>query len=407
MKNRFLFIFLFTSLLSFAQTTIKGTVYYNNTPLESVAVYFNNTMVGTTTDENGEFSIEVKKGQYELIISFLGFKKINYTVNTSVYNKPLAFSLKEEKNMLDEIIIKKTVYDDEWKHNLAVFRNEFIGRTELSKDCKILNPEVLYFDFDAKKSTLSAFARKPLLIKNKGLGYFITYELENFVRTKNSITYLGYTRYEELKGGKRKQKRWKKNRLKTYNGSATHFYKSITENSFKEDGFVVNQFKRVLNTERPSEIEIKKARELIKLSRTTINFSKSFDPPKNALDSALVVSKKARLPKFKDYLYKSQLKKENIIIFKNNAYQLCFDNNLSVVYNKEKEEMGYITRNVFSKKRDPLPQTSSIILLNKNITIGKNGTLINPLDVFYEGYWSYEKFANTLPLDYLPVGNLQ
>lgn len=403
MKNRFLLLFLFTSLFSVAQTTIKGTVYYKNTPIENVAVYFNNTMVGTTTDENGQFSIKVKEGQYELIISFLGFKKINYTINTSTYNEPLVFSLKEAKNMLDEIILKKTVYDNEWKHNLAVFRNEFIGRTELSRNCKILNPEVLYFDFDAKKSTLSALARKPLLIKNKDLGYFITYELESFIRTKNSITYLGYTRYEELKGGKRKQKRWKKNRLKAYNGSATHFFKSITNNSFKEDGFIVNQFKRVLNTERPSEIEIKKARELIKLSRKTINFSRNYDSPKNALDSALVVSKKAGLPKFKDFLYKSQLKKEEILIFKNNVYQLCFDNNLSVVYTKEKEEIGYITRNIFSKKRDPLPQTSSIIPLNKNITIGKNGSLINPLDIFYEGYWSYEKFANTLPLDYVPI----
>lgn len=34
--------------------------------------------------------------------------------------------------------------------------------------------------------------------------------------------------------------------------------------------------------------------------------------------------------------------------------------------------------------------------------IDKKGILLSPLDVLYEGYWSYEKFANSLPLDYIP-----
>jgi hypothetical protein len=115
MKNRFSFILFFTSLLSIAQITITGTVYQKKNPLGDVAVYFNNTTVGTTTDLNGEFSIKIKEGKYELIVSYLGFKKINYTLNTATYKKPLLFNLEEESNTLDEIIIKKTVYDDEWK----------------------------------------------------------------------------------------------------------------------------------------------------------------------------------------------------------------------------------------------------------------------------------------------------
>ena len=57
-------------------------------------------------------------------------------------------------------------------------------------------------------------------------------------------------------------------------------------------------------------------------------------------------------------------------------------------------------RNHFSKKRYPLSQTSSIIPLNKNIVIDKTGVLVNPLDIYFEGYWSYEKFGDSLPLDY-------
>ena len=382
---------------------IKGTVYYEKGPLENVAVYLNNTMLGTTTNADGEFSIPVKEGQYELIVSYLGYKKINYSLNTTTYTKPLVFALEENQNVLDEIIIKKTVYDDEWKYNLASFKKHFIGTTELSIDCKILNPEVLHFEYNAKENILTAFARKPLQLKHKNLGYLITYELESFVRNKNYITYLGYSRYQELKGRKRKQKRWKKNRLKAYNGSVTHFLKSLLNDTFTNEGFIVNQFKRVPNPERPSEDDIKKAREVMRLNKSlVIDFSRKENKALTTLDSAWVTIKKARLPKSRDYLYKSKLKKDDILTFKNHAYYLSFDNNLSIVYTKEKEEMAFITRNAFSKKRDPLYQTSSFIPLKKDIILDIRGVLVNPLEVFLEGYWSYEKFGNSLPLDYVP-----
>ena len=83
-------------------------------------------------------------------------------------------------------------------------------------------------------------------------------------------------------------------------------------NSIEEEGFIINQFKRVSNPDRPTEEAIKKARELVTLSRSSINFSTEIDNPKNAVDSALVVLKKVRLPKFKDYLYKSKLASKDI-----------------------------------------------------------------------------------------------
>ena len=403
MRNICFILSLLFTISSFSQIVLKGTVYSEKGPLENAAVYLNNTMLDTNTDENGEFSIPIKEGQYELIISYLGYKKINYALNTATYIKPLVFVLEENADVLDEVIIKKIVYDDEWRNNLAVFKREFIGRTELAADCEILNPEVLGFDYHYQENKLTAYARKPLQIKHNSLGYLITHELERFVINKQYITYLGYTRYQELKGNKRKQKRWKKNRLKAYNGSPVHFYKSLLNNTFQEHGFIVNQFKRVPNPERPTEKEIKKAREIIKRNRgLAINYKKN-DVPKNAIDSAMLVVQKSRLPKFRDYLYKSKLQKEDILAFKNNAYQFIFENNLSIVYTREKEEMGYIKRVAFSKPRKPVAQTSSIIPIDDKIVLDITGVLVNPLDVFYEGYWSYEKFANTLPLDYQPT----
>lgn len=401
-RTLFFILWMLFTTISFSQVEIKGTVYETKGVLEGAAVYFNNTMLGTITNSKGNFSIKIKEGSYELVVSYLGYKKIIYNLNTATYNKPLTFTLEEETNDLDEIIIKKTVYDDEWNYNLAAFKKEFIGKTKFAANCEILNPEVLHFEFDRKTAILTAFARKPLLIKNKSLGYKITYELEDFVLARNRITYLGYARYQNLKGSKRKQRKWQKNREIAYNGSYLHFYKSILKNTTYKDGFLVHQFKRMPNPERPSEQDIKKARDFIKLNSSNINFSKRNKTPKTAIDSALAISKKARLPKFKDFLYKSKIAIDSITTIKNNSYYLNFNHNIMVVYTKEKEENGYILRNIFSKMRTPTFQTSNIIPNRMPIKITKNGLLENALSITYEGYWSYEKFANSLPLDYEP-----
>jgi len=406
MKNIFFYILLLSSFFSAAQIIISGTIYERNNPLEGAAVYLNNTMLGTTTNSNGMFSIKVKEGQYDLIISYLGYKKIIYPLNTATYKKPIVFVLEEGSNTLDEIIIKKTVYDDEWRYNLSLFKKEFIGITSLSKDCEILNPTILHFNFDTENNKLSAIAKAPLKIKHKGLGYQIIYELEEFTIHKNRVIYLGYSRYKKLKGSKRKQRKWQANREKAYHGSSLHFYQSLLKNTSYQDGFIIHQFKRIANPERPSEEEIKKASKIVTSKNTFINFSSKITKPKTQLDSALLILKKIKLPKFKDYLYKSKVAVNDIIRNKNGVSYLDFENNISVVYTRELEEKGYISRNMFRKTRTPLPQTSSVIPLKSPSILDKNGILINPLNVFYEGYWSYEKFADSLPLDYVPLSSM-
>ena len=407
MKSSFFYILLFSSFFSVAQITISGTIYERNNTLEGAAVYLNNTMLGTTTNSNGTFSIKVKEGQYDLVISYLGYKKIIYPLNTATYKRAIVFVLEEDSNTLDEIIIKKTVYDDEWRYNLSLFKKEFIGITNLSKDCEILNPTVLHFNFEAKNDKLSAIAKATLKIKHKGLGYQIIYELEEFTIHKNKVIYLGYSRYKKLKGSKRKQRKWQANREKAYQGSSLHFYQSLLKNTSYQDGFIIHQFKRIANPERPSEKEIKKASEIVTLNNTFINFSSKITKPKTKLDSALLILKKIKLPKFRDYLYKSKVPVNDIIRIKNGVSFLDFENNISVVYTRELEEKGYILRNMFRKTRTPLPQTSSVIPLKSPSILDKNGILINPLSVFYEGYWSYEKFADSLPLDYVPLTSMQ
>lgn len=399
-----LIILLFLNLFFFklsAQINLEGKIYFKNEPKSNVTVYLNNTTTGTITNKNGEFKLEVKNGVYQLIISHIGFQTIKYNFDTSTYTKPLIFSLLEEESILDEVVINGK-NNDEWEYNYSVFIREFIGNNEFSKTCIIQNPDVLFFEFDSQNNILTAEAIKPLHIKNEALGYDIYYDLKHFSIEKKITKYLGYSYFKESKGSKKKQKKWQKNRLKAYNGSQVHFYKSVLKNSSKEEGFVINQFVRKKNKDRPSQEELLKARKTLSKSNVPLNFSRKIDIPQNSIDSALVVLKKAKLPKYIDYLYKSEIASSEIIHEENKQTYLQYDNNLRITYLREKEEKGYILRNPLSKPRKAFPQASNIIPLAEKFLIYPSGILANPLDILYEEYWSYEKFAHSLPLDYEP-----
>jgi hypothetical protein len=141
---------------------------------------------------------------------------------------------------------------------------------------------------------------------------------------------------------------------------------------------------------------------LVILAKANLSLSKKIEHPKTAIDSALVVLRKSRLPKYKDYLYRFNVPLKDVIRKKSEYFYLDFKDNLRVVYTKEKEEKGYTPRNPLNRKREPSFQTSSLTPIQIPSRIDKTGVLLSPLDILYEGYWSYEKFANSLPLDYIP-----
>lgn len=84
MTFRFLLIFLFTTFLVQAQKgTISGKLTdkdMNNDPLPFANVQLKGTTVGTTTDENGKYSIEVEPGKYLVVFSFLGYENTEISV---------------------------------------------------------------------------------------------------------------------------------------------------------------------------------------------------------------------------------------------------------------------------------------------------------------------------------------
>lgn len=400
-KGGLLVIILFLVSFSHCQKVVTGKVVsYKGKPLDGASVYLNNTTIGTLSAEDGSFELLVNEGNYELIISFIGYRTRIENLNIIHYSEPLKFALIPETTILEEVIVKPTIYNDEWKRNLQTFKNTFLGRTKLAASCKILNPKALHFEISKDKSTLTAITREPLKIRNKGLGYLKEYDLVDYSLNKSKLAYIGYSRYRDLPGGKSKQRRWKKNRRKAYNGSRLHFVRSLLNKSLREDGFAVDQFRRTINEDRPSDQEIIKARQILKKAGTTIDYTKKIVKPKNALDSAIVIVRKVNMPKYHETIYKKNVPYEDIIYTNNGITFLDFKNFLLIRYLKEKEEPNYL--NYLRHRQRVGAQTSKVTLLSDRVILDPNGKIIKPLDYYSEGYWAYEQYADMLPLDYQP-----
>lgn len=406
MKKGLFFFLLFTlTFSSFSQTYIEGKVITNtNEILVGASVYLNNTTIGTTTNNKGEFQLRVNKGTYDLVVSFIGYTTLRTTINTNSKINFLTIKLDPESNILDEVVLRKTKYDDEWKYNLNRFKNLFLGRTKLAYQCEILNPKVLHFEYNNKTGELIADAREPLKIKHNGLGYLITYDLVSFSIKNQRLFFSGYARYSNLK--KKVRKKWKRNRLETYNGSQMHFLRSLLKNDLTKDGFLINQFRRELNPDRPTDEEIKIAKELISLHGNSFTITLNSSAPLTRIDSARVTVRNSSKPKYQDFLYKRNIPFNQMVSFNNKTPFLDFENYLSIIYKNEKEEENYLIGMFGKKKRASGLQTSTIVLIKGKTIIDPTGILVSPDAIFVEGYWAFESFANMLPLNYQP-SNIQ
>lgn len=107
LKFKLLLLFNVLALLAFAQTNdefvLKGRVTdIAGVTLPGVAVNIkDNPAFGTLTDENGDYSIRVKKNDV-LVFSYLGFETYESQI---ISNKPLDITLKETATDLEEIVI--------------------------------------------------------------------------------------------------------------------------------------------------------------------------------------------------------------------------------------------------------------------------------------------------------------
>lgn len=102
----------FLSTFSFAQTryTLSGTIREasSNETLIGVTVAFLDLKSGTTTNEYGFYSITLPEGEYQVLVSYLGFQDIVRTINLNS-DKNIDFDLREQAEELSEVVVTENV----------------------------------------------------------------------------------------------------------------------------------------------------------------------------------------------------------------------------------------------------------------------------------------------------------
>ncbi|NCC98841.1 MAG: carboxypeptidase-like regulatory domain-containing protein [Bacteroidia bacterium] len=107
-RKTFITLFFVCIFSSTYATIINGFVYDKQSlPVSFASVYLNNNpTVGTVTDSEGHFSIEIDNYKSDaLVISFIGYETIKYPLANLQGNTNLSFILKEQPILLQETLV--------------------------------------------------------------------------------------------------------------------------------------------------------------------------------------------------------------------------------------------------------------------------------------------------------------
>ena len=261
MRSLFLFTtFLLICSLSYSQE-IAGKVLDSKTqePISGASVYIDGTSKGVITDFDGNFKFNYPEHvKSALIIRMLGYERKRFA-------KPLESDLKiiklvQKENELDAVIINP----DPWsrKKKERYFKDYFLGTASIANDCKILNLDKVRLRFNPSTGLLTANCNEPIQIKNKHLGYLISYDLLDFelqfekktlnadpgitlVNNAQSLEtfhvieayYLGSSFFQELSTKTSKLKKYYKRRAALYRVSELRFFRILAKNQLKENGY--------------------------------------------------------------------------------------------------------------------------------------------------------------------------
>jgi len=242
MNKTFSFFFFLCVTISHAQS-VTGIVLdaKTNEPIASASVYFDNTTLGTATNDKGEFFIEFTDAiQSTLVISYLGYDKVFISDYRSKTDLDRTILLKKSDNELDAVVINA---DDGMSREMKMkkFKTEFLGRSENGKSCKILNEKDIKLRYNKRDKTLSAWSKTPIIVRNKNLKYEISFDIIDFEMVlgnwnTTSVLYTGTSFYKDL--DTKQKKRIIESRTKTYKGSVQHFIRTLYNKQLEEEGYI-------------------------------------------------------------------------------------------------------------------------------------------------------------------------
>ncbi len=342
------------------QFQVSGVVLDADTgqPLPNANVFLANTMKGGVTDSNGRFVIpDVPAGTFDLVVSRLGYEVARREIQVAGdLEVTPAFKLRSLILTGEDVEVTASV-PKKWKAQLERFNDLLLSTTSNAKKTNILNPEVL--DFREENDGLTATASEPLVIENQALGYKLNLVLVEFVASSQKLAYKGSIKFDELSPSSDKQaEEWRKNRLRTYQGSLRHFLAALSDTTMgpvmrlKQEGFEIFTFKFLW------ERETQRLADPLSMDRL---FRRNPKSPELYLD-------------FHDYL--------------------------GVRYIHEREERPFLYYHHLT--RDAGVQESWITLEGRDVKIDHQGRYANELAIAKYGYWAWERLADMLPYEYSP-----
>ena len=398
MKHFLLFLFcvccVFTTLCS-QSFQVQGFVTNDkdDTPLAGASVFINNGSKGTITDQNGRFILTgILYNSFELIVSFVSYETIVINISPENINKRFRVKMSPKPNELEEVVVGQ-VEKDGWKKWGKTFMDNFLGISANAQKCVLLNPKTLIFRYNKKSGVLRVVARDQLKIRNNNLGYNISYQLEQFEfnPAKGMVIYLGYVNFDDMSTGRRrKNDNWNKQRKIAFEGSLMHFMQAFYKNNLVKEGFNMRQLIRINKKDsiaRPFYDRIlKKDYSDIDTAKFAIQFVKE-----GQLGAPVIHLLGRKLLDADSIRYRDTA---------NSQLLMHFNNDVQVIFYNETESREYLT--ALRRMDKGGPQVSIFYFTGmRPIVVQENGLYFEPLTIFSEGYWAFEKLAELLPADYI------
>ncbi len=341
-----LFGFILISQAALGQYRISGVVRdENQNPVEGVDIFINNTSNGTESDIDGSYTLEVPGGLYEIVVYQYEYRAISHKIHIDQHLE-VNFNLRPITLELEEQVVEAS-RDRSWFRNMLIFKRSFLGESFNGYSSDILNEHTMILDRDEAAETLLGWSNKPLLIRNKRLGYDIAYVLKSYKVDGKTYSYLGYAQFEDTPELELKRKHFRA-RKTAYYGSVQHFMQCLYHGTAAKEGYSLQRL------------------DESGWSQEYVDFDE-------------VVSQEGE-----------------------NVY-LNGTGKITVTYNKERPSWAYV-RSTFVRipKRLPPEQESEIEFSISKIRILPSGQIDPPYGVVFGGYMGWERMGDALPLDYQP-----
>lgn len=355
-------VILFTVYSSLFSQQLTAIVADQDTkqPISDVFVFLGSSSIGTITDDSGVFQLNIKNVEQATLV----FSHLNYELMTLMMSKERlkedTFFLVSSGVALEAVEVTVKAKPRIRAKRLKKFKDAFIGVSRESKNIKLLNPEVLVFEEQDRK--LIATATQPLQIENKLLGYQLDFYLKTFELDliNQDVFYKGSPFFKSLKGSKKELTRYSRNRKKAYQKTSRKFFSELVMNALDIEKYDLGY------------AALDRNRKVVHYQPITID----------SLQIEAVGENKYTLP-IKGYLAITDASEKLVQEEPSTKLSANFSTGIKAV-----------------KKTELLTATSYLKSESNHILFNEYGIILNPLEVEEYGFWSEQRIAFLLPLDY-------